>query len=134
MKFKNPTILFSYLKQLLLMVGLVYAFSNCQVKKSMLHFAGIEFELSQKSLTQLPLQGSCSVLLHHKNIISKKSFSSPETPIIPGLQIPHFQQNNNLVFNSLQIHPAFEFDKSSTSYPPIFIVFQNLKIAPLVVS
>lgn len=135
MKLKTPKIIFGYLKQVLLLVGLIYAFSNCHVKKSVLHFAGINFvELSQKSLTPLPLQGSCSVSFLHKNTISKKGFSVSQTPLIPRLQSFGFLTEDNVVCNKIQIHPAFEFNKRATSYPPIFIVFKNLKIDPPIVS
>jgi hypothetical protein len=134
MKFKKPITVFIYLRQLLLLVGFIYAFSNCQGGKSILHFAGInDSAISQKSLTSLPVHGSCSVFLHQKNSIAKKSISVPENPIVPGLQNLCFLAKENIIFNSLQIHPAFEFNKSSISFPPIFIVFQNLKIAPLAV-
>ncbi|OXA74076.1 hypothetical protein B0A67_01660 [Flavobacterium aquidurense] len=135
MKLKNPATLFSYLKQLLLVVALVYAFSNCHVKKSVLHFAGIGVvEISQKSLTSLPVQGSCTANILHKNTSFKKSFSIPQVPIVPGLAMFHFQVQKNSVTAKLQIHPAFEFEKSSINYPALFIVFKNLKIAPRVVS
>jgi hypothetical protein len=116
----------------MLLVGLVYAFSNCHIKKSVLHFAGIEsVELSQKSLTQLPVQGACTVSFLYKEITSKKSFS---TPFRPRLHCFSFQAKENKVSSTLPIHPDFEFNKSSVSFPPIFIVFKKLKIAPQVVS
>lgn len=131
MKSKSLTIIFHYLKQLLLVVGLIYAFSNCHVKKSVLHIAGIEsVALSQKSLTQLPVQGSCSFSLIHKSSFSKKNFVASQIPAIPNSQSFGFQIQENNSFNTLPIHPAFEFNKSSTSYPPIFIVFKKIKIAP----
>jgi len=135
MKFQKPLILVQYLKQLLLLVGLIYAFSNCHIKKSVLHFAGIEsVALSQKSLTQLPVQGACTVNYLHKESASKKTFAAPQTPVVPGLQCFSFQTTESKASKALPIHPAFEFDKSSTSFPPIFIVFKKLKIAPPVVS
>ncbi|WP_428232529.1 hypothetical protein [Flavobacterium sp.] len=135
MKLKSHTTISRYLKQLLLVLALIYAFSNCHVKKSVLHFAGIDIvELSQKSLTQLPVQGSCTVNLIQKNHLSKKSLSTPETPVFPKLQSFNFQLKKNIAFTTFQIHPAFEFDKSSIHYPALFIVFKNLKIAPRIVS
>lgn len=133
MKVKSPAIIFKYFKQFLLLVALVYAFSNCHVKKSVLHFAGIgSVALSQKSLTQLPVQGSCSF-----SVIQKSSFShnaaTPQIPLLPNAPSYCFQIQEN-TSGTLPIHPAFEFNKSSTSYPPIFIVFKKLKIAPSVVS
>jgi len=130
MKLKEPTIIFRSLKQFLLLVGLVYAFSNCHVKKTVLHFAGIgSVELAQKSLTQLPVQGSCSFSLLQKSSVSKGHAAMPQIPLIPNTTPFCFQIQENTSI-TLPIHPAFEFDKSSTSYPPIFIVFKKLKIAP----
>ncbi|MDA6068362.1 hypothetical protein NJT12_01895 [Flavobacterium sp. AC] len=135
MKLKTPTLFLGYFKQLLLVVGLIYAFSHCHVKKSVLHLAGIEsVEISQKSLTSLPVQGSCSVHIIQKSTVYKKSFSIPQSPVIPGLQVFRFQIQENLLSYSLQIHPGFEFEKSSIHYPALFIVFKNLKIAPPVAS
>lgn len=135
MNLEKPTTILKYLKQFLLLVGLIYAFSNCHIKKSVLHFAGIEsVALSQKSLTQLPTQGSCTVNILHKNLTSKKTIAAQQTPVIPTLQRFSFQTKENKAFATLPIHPAFEFDKSSASFPPIFIVFKKLKIAPRVVS
>ncbi|MBF4484819.1 MULTISPECIES: hypothetical protein [unclassified Flavobacterium] len=134
MKFQKPLIFLKRLKQLMLLVGLVYAFSNCHIKKSVLHFAGIgSVELSQKSLTQLPAQGVCTVSFLYKEITSKKSFSIPQTPVVPKLKCFSFQTKQNKVSTTLTIHPAFEFNKRSVSFPPIFIVFKKLKIAPQVV-
>lgn len=135
MKLKTPTLLFSYLKQLLLIMGLIYAFSHCHVKKSVLYMAGItDIEIFQKSLTPLPVQGSCTVTMLQKSTVYKKTFSIPQIPIIPGLQVFRYQIQENLLSYPLQIHPAFEFEKSSINYPALFIVFKNLKIAPSVVS
>jgi hypothetical protein len=135
MKSQPLHIVFGYFKQFLLMAGLIYTFSNCQVKKSVLHFAGMgTIELSQKSLTQLPVQGSCSVSLLQKNKVSKKHLTILQIPVLPKLKSFHFETKKSLVFKTLQIHPAFEFEKSSASYPPIFIQFKNLKIASRVVS
>lgn len=133
MKLENPALLLKYLKQFLLLVALIYAFSNCHIKKSVLHFAGIDsVALSQKSLTQLPVQGSCTVNFLHKNFTVKKSLSTPQIPVIPTLHRFSFQTKENQTFATLPIHPAFEFNKSSTSFPPIFIVFKKLKIDPSV--
>lgn len=134
MKLKKVNIFFSYLKQLLLVLGLLYAFSNCQVKKSILHFTAIDFvEFSQKSQSQLPLQNSCSTSLIQKKHIVKKIFSAPEIPSILRIQSFYFHAKENTVLNKLQIHPSFEFNKKSITYPPMFILFENLKIAPAVV-
>ena len=135
MKLEKPTNILKYLKQFLLLVALIYAFSNCQIKKSVLHFAGIEsVVLSQKSLTQLPFQGSCTVNILHKNLTLKKTIAATQIPSLHKLKCFSFQTKEKEVFNALHINPAFEFNKSSASFPPIFIVFKNLKIAPRVVS
>lgn len=135
MKLEKPTSILKYLKQFLLLVGLIYAFSNCHIKKSVLHFAGIEsVVLSQKSLTQLPVQGSCTVNILNKNLASKKTIAATQIPSLHKLKCFNFQTKENKDFNTLCVNPAFEFNKSSASFPPIFIVFKNLKIAPRVVS
>jgi hypothetical protein len=133
MKLKSPAIIFKYLKQFLLLVALVYAFSNCHVKKSVLHFAGIgSVALSQKSLTQLPVQGLCSFCVTQKSSFSQNA-ATPQLPLLPNAPSYCFQIQEK-TSDTLPIHPAFEFNKSSTSYPPIFIVFKKLKITPLAVS
>lgn len=132
MKFKSPTLIFSYFKQLLLLVGLIYAFSNCHIKKSVLHLAGVKsVEIAQKSITQLPVHGSCSFSILQKNTVVKKCIATPQTPIVPKFYPFDFQTHQNLVFTSSQIHPAFEFHKKTIHYPALFIVFKNMKIAPL---
>lgn len=135
MKLKKPTIIFKYLKQFLLLVGLVYAFSNCHVKKSVLHFAGIDFvTLSQKSLTQLPVHGSCNFSVLQKSSLSKSTVAVPQIPVVPNTPSFCFQKLENQLVTTFPIHPAFEFNKSTTSYPPIFIRFKKLKIALQAVS
>lgn len=97
--------------------------------------AGItDIEIFQKSLTPLPVQGSCTVTMLQKSTVYKKTFSIPQIPVVPGLQVFRYQLQENQLSYPLQIHPAFEFEKSSINYPALFIVFKNLKIAPSVVS
>lgn len=135
MRPKSFTLFFGYLKQLLLVVGLLYAFSNCQVKKTILHFVSIESpEVSQKNQTQLPVQESCSSSIIKKNSIAKKIVSVSQIPSISRIQPFYFQVKKNTALNKLQIHPSFEFNKKSITYPALFIVFENIKIAPPVVS
>ncbi len=118
MKLKGTTIFLGYLKQLLLVVGLVYAFSNCQVKKSILHFVSVEIvEVSQKSQSPLPTQESCSHSVLKKNTLAKKA-----------------QVVENIVFPKERIDPILHFNKKSITYPALFIVFKNLKIAPPITS
>ena len=135
MKLKKSTIIFKYLKQLLLLVGLLYAFSNCHVKKSVLHLAGIKsVQLSQKSLTQLPVQGSCHFSILQKSSLSKSNGATAQVPIIPNRCSFYFQIHENHLVNTSPIHPAFKFNKGLMSFPPMFIVFKKIKIAPAVVS
>ena len=130
MNWKNYITFFRHLKQLLLVVSLVYAFSNCQIKKTILHFTAIDsIEFSQKTQTQLPQFGSCSSGLVHKNTFVKKVISAPQIPILPRTLSFYSPVNENAVFTKVQVRPAFEFGKKSTTYPPMFIVFKNLKIA-----
>lgn len=134
MNLKSCSIFFGYLKQLLLVVGLLYAFSNCQVKRTILHFVSIESpEVSQKNQTQLPVQESCSSSIIKKNSIAKKVISVPQTPIISKIQPFYFQVKQNTAFTKLQIPFSFEFNKKLITYPALFIVFKNIKIAPPVV-
>ncbi|MFH6996617.1 hypothetical protein ACHRVZ_01725 [Flavobacterium sp. FlaQc-57] len=135
MRLKSFAIFFGYLKQLLLVVGLLYAFSNCQVKKTILHFASIESpEVSQKNQTQLPVQESCSNSILKKNSITKKAVSVSQIPSISRIQPFYFEAKECTAFNKLQIPSSFEFNKKSITYPALFIVFKNIKIAPSVVS
>lgn len=135
MKLKGATIFLGYLKQLLLVVGLLYAFSNCQIKKSILHFVSIEFvEVTQKSQSPLPTQESCSHSVIKKNTLAKKAFASPQTPILPPVQLPFYQVAENIVLSKERIDPILHFNKKSITYPALFIVFKNLKIAPPIVS
>lgn len=135
MNVKRCSIFFGYLKQLLLVVGLLYAFSNCQVKRTILHFVSIESpEVSQKNQTQLPVQESCSNSIIKKNSIAKKVISVPQTPIISRIQPFYFQVKQSTAFTKLQIPSSFEFNKKLITYPPLFIVFKNIKIASPVVS
>lgn len=135
MNVKRCSIFFGYLKQLLLVVGLLYAFSNCQVKRTILHFVSIESpEVSQKNQTQLPVQESCSSSIIKKNSIAKKVISVPQTPITSRIQPFYFQVKQSTVFTKLQIPSSFEFNKKLITYPPLFIVFKNIKIASPVVS
>lgn len=134
MNLKSYSIFFGYLKQLLLVVGLLYAFSNCQVKKTILHFVSIESqEVSQKNQTQLPVQESCSSSIIKKNSIVKKVVSAPQIPSILRIQPFYFEAKECTAFTKLQIPSSFEFNKKSVTYPPLFIVFKNIKIAPSVV-
>ena len=135
MKLKDTTIFFGYLKQLLLVVALLYAFSNCQIKKSILHFVSIEsIEVSQKNQTQIPVQDSCNSTIIKKNSSAKKAISVPQTPLFSGIQSFYFQAKESVTLNKVQVNPAFEFNKKSITYPAMFIVFKKLKIAPLFVS
>lgn len=135
MKLKGTTIFLGYLKQLLLVVGLVYAFSNCQVKKSILHFVSVEIvEVSQKSQSPLPTQESCSHSVLKKNTLAKKAFTAPQAPILPPVQSSFYQVVENIVFPKERIDPILHFNKKSITYPALFIVFKNLKIAPPITS
>lgn len=135
MNLKSYSIFFGYLKQLLLVVGLLYAFSNCQVKRTILHFVSIESpEVSQKNQTQLPVQESCSSSIIKKNSIAKKVISVPQTPLLSRIQPFYFDAKESTAFTKLQIPSSFEFNKKSITYPALFIVFKNIKIAPSVVS
>lgn len=135
MKLKGTTIFFGYLKQLLLVVALLYAFSNCQIKKSILHFVSIEsIEVSQKNQTQLPVQDSCNSNVLKKNSSVKKAVSVAQIPLFPGIQSFYFQAKESVPLNKVQVNPTFEFNKKSITYPALFIVFKKLKIAPLFVS
>ena len=135
MNLKSYSIFFGYLKQLLLVVGLLYAFSNCQVKRTILHFVSIESpEVSQKNQTQLPVQESCSSSIIKKNSIAKKVISVPQTPLFSRIQPFYFQVKQSTDFTKLLIPSSFEFNKKTITYPALFIVFKNIKIAPSVVS